>query len=225
MKKSFFLLISALILLCCRKEGCEYENCVPTCNLLDDFENYQPGSVGNWQKMDNEGIAITPIFGSNMLQLTDDSGASYVYNTVDFPKNLLTGGCALRFDMAYNAGAFNVTNAATTIRIFQGPNPLAATAQAYFVLNPAHEIISGNTPANIEIPLELASGTTLPSNSFGKWVLAGASSPTTATDVANFNALIQNISGVYFGLDNGSNPVEVWYYDNFCFKQCCKIDN
>ena len=67
----------------------------------------------------------------------------------------------------------------------------------------------------------MATGTTLPSNAYGDWVLIGGSPTPTPADIAAFNALIVNSDGVSFPIDSGANPVEQWWYDNFKFTQCC----
>lgn len=205
-------------------EACGYDDfCEASCELFEDFEKTDVGGSGNWLGLSLRDLEVQLRGGSNVLFVDDGSGASWAYNTTDFPNNLLDAGCALRYDVEYAAGASNSATTNNSLVIFDGTNPSSSTNMASFVLNPASLIISGNAPVTIEVPLELATGTTLPSNAFGAWTINGVSNtaPPTAADILAFNTLIQNSNGVAFFIDEGSNPVENWWFDNFCFKQCC----
>ena len=160
------------------------------------------------------------------LHANDGSGGSYIYNDSFMPSNnLLELGCELTFDIEYVAGNGNGASATNSIRIYDGTSPLTRTFLATFVLNTASAIIDNSGPQTISVPIELAVGSALPTNSFGKWIINP--STTTTADVSNFNNLIQNITGVSFWLDvvnpatGASAPTEQWWYDNFCFTQCC----
>ena len=225
MKKIQILFIGLLILSACNKnnKGCAYEEpCVESCDMLEDFEGDPVGTPGNWLGINDHGITIleAPNGNNQYIETVDDSGASWMYNTEDFPTNLPEAGCELHYDVQYLAGSHNGLTSDNSLVIFQGSSPSSATLIASFVLNATHLITSGAGWTNIEVPLQTATGNSLPSNSFGEWRIAGSNTPS-AADIANFNTLIQNISGVAFFLDEGSNPAEKWYYDNFCFKQCC----
>lgn len=222
-------IILALLLLvgytsCVKEKGCGYkslEPCEEICTMFEDFENFQPGSAGNWQSI----LASTPNVvqnsGNNSLHIKDQSGGSWLYNVTDFPTNLLEQGCKLKYDVIYEAGGSgNSLTTNNSISIFQGASPSTATKLATFKLNTA-SLIAANSPfTTIVVPLELASGNLLPSNTFGEWRI-GSGPPYTSAQINDFNNLIQNISGVGFFLDEGSNPSEEWYFDNFCFQNCC----
>ena len=221
MKRLINLKTTCLLLLivttACNTEECGY--CSPGCNLLTDFESEIIGS-GNWQPFQST-VNIETYSGSKRLHLVDGFLASSVFNEVDFPLNLLTAGCELSYDVEFYSGSVaNLSTSSNSLNIYQGAFN-SFTSRAIFVLNPANEIISLAAPKTIKIPLALATGTSLPSNSFGAWFLAGGSSPSTPADIANFNALIQNIDGISFFIDSGDNISEEWWYDNFCFTQCC----
>jgi len=218
----FVVLLTIFYLISCKKEACPY--CPEeTCKLFENFEDDTINSSGNWLTLSAfASIQISPGTMSKTLYLSDASGGSWAYNALDFPTDMTGAGCALEYDVEFNAGGIaNNDTSYNSIHIYQGPNPLSATARAVFVLNASSAIVSGAGVTHISVPLSLASGTTLPSNSFGSWQLIGGSSPTTTTDVANFNALIQNIGGVTFIVDSGGTIAEQWWLDNFCFKQCC----
>lgn len=222
--KLLFLSVLVLVVSCSDDEKCAYEdNCEETCNLFEDFEKSEVGSPGNWLGLALNDLDIISRGGSNVLYADDGSGASWAYNTRDFPENLLEAGCALLYQVEYFAGDNNSVTTDNSLVLFDGSSPATSTNLASFVLNPASLIVSGSAPVTIEVPLELATGSTLPSNAFGSWVINGVSNttPPTAADVLAFNTLIQNISGVAFFIDEGANPVEEWWFDNFCFKQCC----
>ena len=227
MKKKVFLLTLFLVLgytSCVKESKCEYEAvtpCVEECNMLEDFENMAVGSSGNWESISASTPEVIDDNGNHELTVRDQSGASWLYNATDFPKNLLEQGCKLKYDVIYQAGGSgNSLTTDNSITIFQGTDPANATLIASFVLNSTH-LIPANSPfTTIEVPLEQASGTSLPSNAYGEWKMAGGP-PYTSTQINDFNNLIQNISGIGFFLDEGANPSEVWFFDNFCFQNCC----
>jgi hypothetical protein len=223
MKRFINLKTTCLLLLivttACNTEECGY--CSPSCNLLTDFEDQPIGSAGNWQAEALASVEVQIHSGSKKLRLVDASGASSVFNERDFPTNLINAGCEFSYDVEYDSGSTsNLPTASNSLIIYQGAFN-SFTSRAIFVLNSSNLIASLVLPKTIKVPLALASGTSLPSNSYGAWVLAGGSSTPTPADIANFNALIQNIDGISFFIDSGSNPSEIWWYDNFCFTQCC----
>ncbi len=209
---------------CTKEKECTYEAvqpCEEVCNMFEDFENMQPGSSGNWESINASPPVVVEDNGNNYLVVKDQSGASWLYNVTDFPTNLLEQGCKLKYDVIYKAGGSgNSLTTDNSLTIFQGPSPANATLIASFQLNSTHLIQANNPFTTIEVPLEQASGSSLPSNAFGEWRMAGGP-PYTAAQINDFNNLIQNISGIGFFLDEGANPSEVWYYDNFCFQNCC----
>ena len=222
--KIFIIAILSVITFGCEdeKEACAYfKPCEPSCNLFEDFESKELGAFGNWQGIAIDDLQFQTFGGSTTLYVEDGSGGSWAYNNVNFPKNLLEQGCALNYDFAYLSGGANPPTTDNGIVIYKGPTPATNTSLAIFVLNTASVITSGDPLTTIEVPLELATGTMLPSNSYGEWVLGGVTLPYTAADIATFNALIQDIDGVAFAIDEGGNPAEKWWFDNFCFQQCC----
>jgi hypothetical protein len=229
MKKYLFIisiLMMAVYTSCIKDSNCDYEviePCEEVCNMFEDFESYQVGNATNWVNINASVPEIVENNGNKSLHIRDQSGGSWLYSTDVFPANLLEQGCKLKYDVIYiTGGAGNSATTDNSITIFQGGSPVTATIIASFVLNSTH-VIPSNVPfTTIEVPLELASGTTLPSNNFGEWRMAGGP-PYSAAQINDFNDLIQNISGVGFFLDEGSNPSEEWYFDNFCFQNCCDI--
>lgn len=217
----------AILGVSCSDDECGYESeileppCEEFCELLTDFESEEIGPAVNWQSINANNVEIISRNASQVLQAIDASGGSVVYNDIDFPSDFIAAGCELHYDVEYMAGSSNSATSDNSIGIYQGGNLVIGSPRAFFVLNPASLLQSGAAPVTIRVPLELASGRSLPSNSMGEWVLAGATGPPTAADIATFNSLIQNAVGLGFGLDEGSNPSERWYWDNFCFVQCC----
>lgn len=213
-----FCLFVLINLFGCNENSCEYD-CVESCDLFEDFENDIIGTQGNWIGIATRTVAFVNRGSSKVLYVRDGSGSTIAYNGIDFPTNLNAEGCALRFDVEYAAGSSNSSTTDNGIGIYRGADPLTATSRALFVLNSSNLITSLNPPTTIEVPLELGVGSSLPSNSMGSWVVFPSTTP--AADVITFNSLIQNNNGVYFSIDEGSNPSEQWWFDNFCFKQCC----
>lgn len=220
--KLIVAILFLVLVVSCSKDDCEYieDDCVESCDVFEDFEDESLNTPGNWLGILVDGLSVNNALGSQALVAIDGAGGSWAYNTVDFRGNLTDKGCALRYDVLFEPGAFNSATTDNSLSIFTGPDPVAFTTRAVFVLYPSAAINSG-TVTTIEVPLELATGTTLPSNSFGEWILSATTAPYTAANINTFNTLIQNVSGAGFFLDEGSNPSEIWTYDNFCFKQCC----
>ena len=230
LKSRFFaelkLVLLALILsipLSCSDEGCDYDviPCTESCDVFEDFEDKILGTQGNWIGITTNNVEFQTRGGSQVLYVQDGSGGTIAYNGVDFPSDLNAQGCELNLDIEYLSGGSNGNTTDNGIGIYSDTDPLSAAVRAFFVLNASNLIVSGNAPTTIQVPLDLASGVVLPSNSFGTWVISPSTTP--AADVASFNTLIQNAQGVYFAIDEGSNPAEQWWFDNFCFKQCCPI--
>ncbi len=229
--KKYIKNISICLLLvsisCADDETCGYDAdqtipCVPSSTLLTDFEDYTIGTAGNWQQQFLTFMQVVVKSGSKKLYFRDGSGGSNAYNTIDFPKDLTQAGCEFTYDVEYDAGSSNAPSATNSLSIYKGNfSTLTFTSRAVFVLKAPNLIVSGGPTQTIVVPLTLASGTTLPSNAYGDWVLIGGSSTPTPADIAAFNAIIVNIDGISFPIDSGSNPAEQWWYDNFKFTQCC----
>lgn len=205
------ILMIIIAMASCKK--CDYIECNDSCEMIETFND----TTINWQGQIHLKEIVDTV--NRVLHVGLGLQGEVISNVEDFPKNLEDAGCALRYDVAY-IDLFNIssTNPTNGLIIFTGTLS-SPTQSAEFVLNATSSIISGNALTTIEVPLELASGTTLPSNAFGKWVINGIANPT-ASDITDFNTLIQNIDGVGFDLD-WSNGEEEWFFDNFCITNCC----
>ncbi len=220
-----------------RCEPCEInvhvEPCDGSCLMIQDFENQQ-SSNEHWYGVSYLMI-LRPLYSSNnhALVTKDQTGASYIYNNVDFHGNLLDKGCVFKYDMIYRNMKDTTMTTRNGVIFYQGSNPANATIKAWFKLNPASAVQSIGpyqplTPfSTIKVPIRLAQGNTLPSNSMGKWyILDPATHQYTHTVTpalrAQFNHLIQNATGIAFFLDNSSQTTsEFWWFDNLCFLPCC----
>jgi len=211
-----------LALSCSNVETCEYEICEETFNVITDFENTELGPTSDWIGIGSGGVSTVSRGETKVLQALDGSGASFVYSETTFSNNLISEGCELYYDVEYFGGSNNPLGASNSLIIYQGAIQSGST-RAVFVLNASSLIISGAPPVTIQVPFELATGTNLPSNSFGEWRLAGLVPPYTSADANLFNSIIQNADGVGFNLDSGGNPAEQWWYDNFTLKKCCRL--
>lgn len=196
----------------CKK--CEYTECDNSCEMIETFND----SIINWGYNAHFIEIIDSV--NRVLHVGYGFAGEGISNTEDFPKNIEGAGCMLRYDVAYKdlvgTASGNPTNG---LIIFTGTFPGSVTQSAEFVLSATAALISGNTLKTISVPLELASGTTLPSNGYGQWVINGIVSPT-ASDISDFNTLIQNIDGVGFNIYS-SQDEEEWFFDNFCITNCC----
>lgn len=219
-KKNILRSIAAILMIViamasCKK--CEYVDCSDSCEMIETFND----TTINWQGQ----ILLKEIVDSvdRVLHVGYGLPGEIISNVEDFPKNLAGAGCALRYDVAYiDLFGISSSNPTNGLIIFSGTLS-SPTHSAEFVLNTSSSLLSGNALTTIEVPLELASGTNLPANAFGKWVINGIASPT-ASDISDFNTLIQNIDGVGFDLD-WSDGEEEWFFDNFCITNCCNNNN
>jgi hypothetical protein len=234
---------SLLLFFSCKKEECAYSEgdsfsipCEEVETLIENFDELPLSSMGNWQGIN---IFNNGVNSNNEMQTEDGPGGSYIYNTTDFPQDLVGTACELRYEVKYEDIADGNASNVKSIWIFDGSTPYTGSNfAAKFELNVSHQLINGAPFATIIVPLAL--GTTsplsLPSNSYGEWkiVSPGGSSehgsvPLTASLVTQFNNRISGTSGgsgVGFLLDlNGNpNPDERWWFDNFYISTCCPIE-
>ncbi|MCB0734791.1 MAG: hypothetical protein KDC76_09420 [Bacteroidetes bacterium] len=193
-----------------------------SCDTIENFESYQGNQPGSWTGINHSGIRTVKRNGSTALNAVDGSGASWLYNNQIFPKNLVADRrCEFRYDVEYIAGSSNSLTTSRSITIYNGPDPANSSFKASFVLNTANQVVSGSGPHTIVVPLELADETTLtlPSNSFGSWYISPGGTYT-LTQIQAFNSCIQNTTGLAFFLDEGANPAEQWWFDNFTICTC-----
>lgn len=200
----------------------------PTTLACEPFENFESfketnitTTIGNWVASEAQISIEKDVSGNTFLRAFDRSSPfpnwhSHIYNVVDFPRDFVSAGCILEYQFMYDANSqSNAISTTTSIVLFQGTNLNSNTEYARFILNTP--VASQDPWTTIDIPLYLANPSfpsVLPSNSYGYWVMASGK---TAVD---FNKLIQNVDGIALLLDSGSSPSELWWYDNFCFKQC-----
>jgi hypothetical protein len=194
-----------------------------TQNCVEDFEAETPTvlatTVGNWNGISGRVAFVVDgtTNGTNILYGKDGSGSSWMTNIVDYSGNWIEDGrCELCFDIRYVPGANNPAIGFNAITLFQNnsgnpgnTNPGNAAITATFkVINPI-----GSDWVRICVPIAQSTGSDLPSNALGEWV---------GPNVADWNSLIQNVSGIAFRLDfgGGSNPAEDVYVDNLCFETC-----
>ena len=209
-----FIAIAIVLLSISSCKKCEYNQCNDTCNMIETFDG---DSINNWKGQVDFKEIVDSV--NNILHVGYGMPGQVIKNSTDFPKDLVSAGCKLKYDVAYkNLMINNGTNPTNGLIIYTGSFP-GPTQSAEFVLNTSSALISGNTLTTIEVPLELATGTSLPSNAFGQWVINGIASPT-ASDISDFNTLIQNIDGIGFNL-YWSDYEEEWFFDNFCISDCC----
>lgn len=73
----------------------------------------------------------------------------------------------------------------------------------------------GNTWTRVCVPVGLSNGTAYPSNQYGQW---------TSTSFADFDMVMQSVSGIGipldFGIGGGPSPSEMVFVDSFCVEQC-----
>jgi hypothetical protein len=185
---------------------------VVDCPCIEDFET---GSTGQWATVNGNISVITdPFTGSKVLKGNDNSGPSWMFNNSSAYNGNWTqkfDNC-LCFDIRYDNGDPNNPATGTgAITIYQGSDPLNTTNRATFLVSSP----IGNSWTRVCAPVRLASGTSLPSNSYGTWTNA-------PTSVSAFNSLITNVNGIGYALDfaGGNDPSEMVFIDNICVEKC-----
>ena len=187
---------------------------------------------GNYNLNNWKGNAVDPhtiqndVPHGNYLQLKDDSGPSYEANDVEFNGNWLTkavDGC-LCFD--YNVdwstgGATTLPVKAPKLNIYYNTGNIAnilTGSRAAFVGNSSNPDLQNNTWRNFCLPVGLSSGTNLPSNSYGTWLVYNGNTVLTGTAASTaWDVLIQNVTGIALMTDYNSYPGELVRFDNFCW--------
>jgi hypothetical protein len=211
----------------CAKDECAYtpfSECVDAiCNAIEDFEDDTIGTnlitMANWAGVSVE-ASIVSQNSSNVLNAFEFASDSWLYNESDFPKNLDSVGCELQYDVQYIPQSSSATTD-LSVTVFQGgPPPAVFSNSANFVLNSASLLTSGGPMTTIIVPLEMASGTTLPSNAFGGWFMTGGE-PYSPAQIADFNSLMASNNGIALALYQGPNAGNTWVFDNFCIRNCC----
>ncbi|MCF6213774.1 MAG: hypothetical protein L3J45_07105 [Flavobacteriaceae bacterium] len=178
---------------------------------------------------------------TSYLSFTDGSGGSVAVNYKDFNGNwLLKGkdGC-ICFDYRVNwKSSVGTTHTGPSVAIFQdltspilnsqqdytsllhAQNPHQSRIYAFFVANSSSPI-QNNIWAHYCLPITKATGTSLPSNSYGTWkIRKGANSTALLTGsvaVTAWNLLITNVTGLLLDSDYNGSPSEVVSFDNFCW--------
>lgn len=200
----------------CKK--CEYSSCGEECVISEDFND----DMLNWTGFNTEFVKID----TNALTAASlDAEGAFIYDTtaINYPSDLAGAGCEFSYDVSHMVSNGTAPSVNTSLVIFNG-SAVLPTISARFILNSTHTIYANANPAQrINVPLSLGSGTTLPSNSYGTWFINGGA-PYSASDITDFNNLIQNISGIAFTLDSFGSQSGTWKYDNFCITDCCSDD-
>ena len=202
--------------------------CVDKNICIEDFESNEPtpfvSSVGNWTSAYCD-IAYQidgSTNGSTVLVGSDESGASFFGNLVDFKGDWISDykSCELCFDIRYDNGdPSNPSTGPSSIFVYENgpPNNIIPTNTNYTRFTVNNPI--GNTWTRVCAPVELSDGVNLPSNAQGAW---------TSATPSQFDQVIQNVDGISFYVDfgGGSNQSEKLYVDNICFEECpCYSDD
>ncbi|NPA42756.1 MAG: hypothetical protein GXO27_01850 [Chlorobi bacterium] len=192
-----------------------------TCEIIEDFEQYAPGSDAGWHTVNAYNDGVISRDDNQFIQFVDGPGSSWAYSTM-LQGDLTKLGCELEYWVYFDPVEDDVNQQVqldASITIYQGSSPDAATERATFRLYTDHYLPLRRF-VRIRVPLRLATvHGGFPENDYGYWQLHNASNPPTPADVQRFNQLIRNVSGIAFYLDRGANPSEIWWYDNFCIRR------
>jgi hypothetical protein len=222
MKKIFFCLILVTAMFTSWSQSCI------------DFA--QP-NLSRWFRVGIQPITIqNDVAHGNYIQLQDDNGMSWAVNEGDFGGNWIDkapGGClCFDYNVDWSAGntatipvkgpkfqiyyrtstaTYNTSNNSYLINTLSG-------SHASFVGWSTNPDLVNNQWKNFCLPISLADGINLPSNSFGTWIIfSGSTQLTGAAAATAWNTLIQNVKGVAFPTDYNSFPGEFIRFDNFCW--------
>ncbi len=215
MKKSFLLLLCSFITVCSFAQT----SCL-------DFENETPNPIpNNWTNPPSTWTNLLCDYdfrqeasGNIYLESKDQSGGSWMVNTNDFTGDLSSANTCQTFcyDINYLDAGNNLGFYTNSIYIFSGgTTPQNSTFCASYVLNTPINAMAGWT--TICLPLDFCSGVALPYNTEGyfRWYTS-SNSANIGANCNDWNALIQNVSGIGFFVDRGGQQTEQWGYDNFC---------
>ena len=193
-------------------------------NCIDFSGSY---NLNNWK-----GNAVGPhsiendIPHGNYLQLEDDDNLSYEANDIEFNGNWLTkaeNGClCFDYNVDWSAGnAATLPKKAPILSIYYNTGNIAnilTGSRANFVGNSSNLDLQNNTWRNFCLPVGLSSGTNLPSNSYGTWLVYNGNTLLTGTAASTaWDNLIQNVTGIALFTDYNEFPGELVRFDNFCW--------
>jgi hypothetical protein len=199
--------------------------------------NFDQPNLSRWFRVGIQPVTIQhDVIHGNYIQLQDDDNMSWGIDEADFSGNWITkapGGC-LCFDYNVDWSAGNATTLpvkAPKIQIyFANSTATWNTSNNSYLINTLSGIhaafvgsvtnpdLVNNVWKNFCLPIGLAVGNNLPSNSYGTWIISSGSTPMTgAAAAAAWNTLIQNVKGVAFPTDYNDFPGEYIRFDNFCW--------
>lgn len=164
----------------------------------------------------NLGISSPSLDGTNYLTIKDASGPSFIMNNTSYNGSWekYNDKCICYDYKALNDGYSNsVANINAMLYLYQGANPHTATLRARFI--PYNQVTENDPWTRFCAPIEFISGTTLPSNSYGQWVMLTGSP-------SDWNTLLSSVSGLAFAIDlaGSSLQTEILGIDNICIEDC-----
>lgn len=180
-------------------------------------EDFNDQDISNWNGVAAGANTADPFGPSGnaddfFLHSYDASGASYIYNDVDYSGDWreYEGQCLCWDFQVIEDGGLGEPLSPRLI-IYSGP-PTSPTASATFVATV--QTTEGGGWVHVCAPIETCQGTDLPSNANGQWVMSAG------LECDDWNTLLSNISGIRFFLDLTSSPTEEYGYDNICIQDC-----
>jgi len=179
--------------------------------------------LGNWGTINaSVGYSDTGSIngaGDIYLDILDggcSNGGSFVYNNGDYNGNYLAmvqdEGC-----FCFDIKTFHIqvgTLTPNTLRLYDGPNPLASTLSATFVMNGDYDVSRGWV--RICAPIIPSDGVNVPSNADGQWIMNTGGAAAWDTLITNINSI-----GYYVDVAGGT---ERFGLDNICISQECDSD-
>lgn len=200
-------------------------------NLCNNFNNQ---GISNWVTHNNSSGAISNVTnnlnansngplgaGDFALNVTDESGGTYIYNNSNFIGNYTKSlGSCLCFDFQLTTNAagafvspsiFLASNFNPNAAISPGVNP---SIMARFTSNLT--ITQNSNWVHICAPIDLCNNGALPSNNEGSWSMV-----TPGQICNNWQSLLNNVTTVLFAVDmSGWGGTEVFNIDNVCVIGC-----
>ncbi len=176
--------------------------------------------LGNWGTINaSVGYSDTGSIngaGDIFLDILDggcSNGGSFVYNNVDYNGNYLAmtvdDGCFCFDIKTFHIQTGNLTP--NTLRLYDGPNPLASTLSATFVMNGDYDVSRGWV--RICAPITPSDGINVPSNADGQWVM-------NTGGAAAWDTLITSIGSIGYYVDVAGGS-ERFGLDNICISEVC----
>lgn len=195
-----------------------------------DCIDFEDTVVGYWRNYNVDEVSAYDEgdpYGT-VLKIEDGSGGSIAVNDAEFRGNWLedTDAACLCFDykVDWNGGVNTVSVTAPKLTIYTGAPIMDVTDMpsrlfATFIGDPLGDVVVDDEWKRYCLPVGPSVNDVIPSNAFGSWrIVDNGSVLTGAAAAAAWDQIITGVTGMVLYADYNSDPSELVYFDNFCWK-------